>query len=270
MLISYSLINKLYKKRIIDKLPNFLIRKIRKKFNIYFIPSEENILPEKNYPIIHSYEAQKILLNNFKLSKKQESFSTCQYLITLLSSIFNKDSNFKFLDIGGENIDFYLELKEKFPNINYYIFNQKIILDNLKKIKEENNLKDFNIIYKVEDLLNNNYDFINCGSVIQYVKDYKSLLLNLINVSNKYIFFSATHFFDSSKKNEDNLIVKQVNLLPKVFFLYFFNKKFFYKLLFDNKYKIVFEKKNLTDNLNYKNFDEFVENTQYTDVLFKK
>ena len=117
---------------------------------------------------------------------------------------------------------------------------------------------------------NNNYDFINCGSVIQYVKDYKSLLLNLINVSNKYIFFSATHFFDSSKKNEDNLIVKQVNLLPKVFFLYFFNKRFFYKLLFDNKYKIVFEKKNLTDNLNYKNFDEFVENTQYTDVLFKK
>ena len=54
MLISYSLINKLYKKRIVDKLPNFLIRKIRKKFNIYFIPTEENLLPEKNYPIIHS------------------------------------------------------------------------------------------------------------------------------------------------------------------------------------------------------------------------
>ncbi len=270
MLISYSLINKLYKKRIVDKLPNFLIRKIRKKFNIYFIPTEENLLPEKNYPIIHSYQAQKILLNNFKLSRKQESFSTCQYLITLLTSIFNKDNNFKFLDIGGENIDFYLELKEKFPSINYYIFNQKMILDNLRKIKEENNLKRFNIIYKIEEFSDHNYDFINCGSVIQYVKEYKSLLLNLIDVSNKYIFFSGTHFFDTSKKYSDNLIVKQVNLLPKTFFLYFFNKKQFYKILFEKNYKMIFEKQNLTDNLNYKNFDGFVENTQYTDVLFKK
>ena len=64
--------------------------------------------------------------------------------------------------------------------------------------------------------------------------------------------------------------MKQENILPKTFFLYFFNKKQFYKILFEKNYKMIFEKQNLTDNLNYKNFDGFVENTQYTDVLFKK
>ena len=270
MFKNYSLINDLYKYGVIEKLPKLLIRKIRKKFNIHFIPTDKKVLSEQNYPLVHNYEAQNELIKHFKLKKKQTSFNTCRYLIPLLTLIFEKNNNFNFLDIGGENIDFYLELKEKFPFVKYFVFNQKIILDNFKKIKIENNLKDFNLIYNVDNLSENNYDFINLGSVIQYIKEYQKLLLKLIDVSNNYIFFSGTHLFNSGKKKEDNIIVKQVNLLPHVSYLYFICKEYFYKNFFNNGYKIVFETKNHTSNTNYKNFEKTIEGIEYTDVLFKK
>ena len=270
MFKNYSLINGLYENGIIEKLPKFLIRKIRKSFNIHFIPTSKKFLSEQNYPMVHSYVAQNELFNHFKLKKKQTSFNTCQYLIPLLSLIFEKNDNFNFLDVGGENIDFYLELKEKFPLVKYFVFNQKIILDNFKKVKTLNNLKDFNLVYDIDNISDNDFDFINLGSVIQYIKEYEKLLLKLISVSSKYIFVSGTHLFDYSKKKENNIIVKQVNLLPHISFLYFICKKYFYKIFFDNSYKIVFETKNYTSNTNYKNFKKIIEDIQYTDVLFKK
>ena len=114
------------------------------------------------------------------------------------------------------------------------------------------------------------YDFINLGSVIQYVRNYENLISELMRVSRKYIFFSGTHFYDSID-NKKNIIVKQVNILPKTFYLYFFNKKFFYSNFFKNGFKINFESKNLTDNINYKNFkNNFFSSINYIDILFEK
>ena len=36
---------------------------------------------------------------------------------------FKIDQKFSFIDIVGENIDFYLELKKKFKNVEYYFLN---------------------------------------------------------------------------------------------------------------------------------------------------
>ena len=67
MFKNYSLINGLYENGIIEKLPKFLIRKIRKSFNIHFIPTSKKFLSEQNYPMVHSYVAQK--RNGFMIKK---------------------------------------------------------------------------------------------------------------------------------------------------------------------------------------------------------
>ena len=81
--------------------------------------------------------------------------------------IFEKNKTFNFLDVGGENIDFFLELKKEFKNVKYYVFNQEKVLENLKVLKDEHNLIDFNIVHSSSEIIENNYEFINFGSCIQ-------------------------------------------------------------------------------------------------------
>ena len=88
MFKNYSLINGLYENGIIEKLPKFLIRKIRKSFNIHFIPTSKKFLSEQNYPMVHSYVAQNELFNHFKLKKKT---NILQYM-----SVFNSPTIFNF------------------------------------------------------------------------------------------------------------------------------------------------------------------------------
>ena len=269
MIKNYDLFNKIYYNKIVEKIPIFFIKRILKKLNIYFTFSPLNILPDLNHPILHSFQKQKKYLNNFKITNKQTSFMTCPYLIQLLSVSFKKNENFNFLDFGGENIDFYLELKKEFENVRYYVFNQKEVLENLNKLKDDNNLKDFNIIFDISEIYKNNYEFINFGSSIQYFNNYEKILNDIIKVSKKYIFFSGIHFYISRNDNlKKHLIVKQVNLLPKVLFCYFFNREYFLNLFSGNKYFIIFEKKNFTDNVNYKNFSRLFDSIEYKDILF--
>ena len=42
--------------------------------------------------------------------------------------------NFSFLDMGGEYIDFFLELKKNFKNVKYYIFNLENITIDFSKL----------------------------------------------------------------------------------------------------------------------------------------
>ena len=64
--------------------------------------------------------------------------------------------------------------------------------------------------------------------------------------------------------------MKQVNVLPQINYLFFFNRKNFFKIFFDNGYDLLFEKQNLTDKVNYDNFNNFLQNIQYSDFLFSK
>ena len=84
-------------------------------------------LPNSNYQEEINLEYQKNLIKKFSETKKN-SFMTCPHLIQLLLMKFNSNDNYSFLDIGGERIDFYLELKKNFGNVKYYIFNLKPVV----------------------------------------------------------------------------------------------------------------------------------------------
>tara|TARA_B110001450_G_C17539928_1_gene448198 strand:- start:36 stop:860 length:825 start_codon:yes stop_codon:yes gene_type:complete len=252
-------------------LPKIIRRKINEKFfNFYYLPVNLKNLPQLNYPDYENFEFQKSLIEKFNIKKKQTSFMTYPNLIELLLTKFKTDDNFRFLDMGGERIDFYLDLKKNFKNVEYFLFNQNSMIEPFYKIKKEFNYKDFNIIDKIEKIFDKDFDFVNFGSSIQYFNKYENLLEKITNNS-KYIFFSGTHLYDTpTKEFERDIIVKQVNLLPKINFLYFLNRKKFFNIFSEKDFTLIFEKKNFTDNINYDNFNKYLENIQYSDFLFKR
>ena len=266
----FNLRNKLPK--LLTKLiPKFIRKRINKKFfNFYFIPTDHSKLLNDNYININNYDYQKKLIDDYKHNFQQNSFMTCPHLIELLLIKFNSDDEIMFLDMGADHIDFFLKLNSKFKNMKYYFCNLKSVNSVFEKLKHENNYKNMFIIDTIDDVSNKKFDFINFGSSIEYFENYEDVLNKAANMG-KNIFFSGTTLFDSkNEKYNKHIIVKQVNTYPDINYLYFFNKQFFYSIFLKSNFKLLFEKKNITDNVDYNNFYKIFENINYMDFLFSK
>ena len=190
-----ELVNLFYKTNLFNILPNFLVRKIRKFFKYYFIETDLDRLPNLNHPSnLNSLNQEKFIKqeqeNNFIVYFQGEN------LIKLLTELnFNEKDQFNLLDFGGGDIKNYICLKKKYKNINYFYFDQQqhnSVMENLKQI---HNLSNFTVLKNLDEFKKYNFDFINIGSSIQYVSNYKFLINLLTSLSSKYIFFSATVFF---------------------------------------------------------------------------
>ena len=253
-------------------LQKFIIKKInRKVFKIYFLPTEKKQLPISNYFYNENLNYQEELIKKFSSTKKQNSSMTCPHLIQLMLLNFDLKDKISFLDIGGEKIDFYLDLQKNFKNLEYFFLNQQPINEIFKEIKLKFKFDNLNIIESFEKIYDKRFDFINFGSTIQYINNYEEIL-NKLSLDNQFIFFSGTHLYDTNKDEfKKNLVVKQVNILPEINYLYFFNRREFFEIFAKKKFKLVFEEKNLTDrNIRYNNFKHDLQNIEYCDFLFKK
>lgn len=251
-------------------LPHHLKKFIKKKiYPYYFYPTLYKKLPQYNYKNKNNLDHQIHLINKFNTTNKQNSFMTCSDLLNILEQQFNKNDYFNFLDYGGENIDFYLNLKKNFKNVNYFFFNLESINHIFKQVKKKFKYENIYIIDDINDLLNKQFDFINFGSSIQYVSDYINTL-DVLSNNSKYIFFSGTTLFDSKDlKFQSHIVVKQTNCYP-FNYLYFFNKNNFKNIFLDKKYHLVFERSNTSDQINYDNFKKNFLKIQYLDLLFMK
>ena len=104
-------------------IPKFIKKKINKKFfSYYFLLTDYQKLPLSNYVNINNLDKQKDLIQKFTINQKQNSLMTCPYLHQLLLMKYNPNDNFSFLDIGGEYIDFFLELKKKLSKCKVLYF----------------------------------------------------------------------------------------------------------------------------------------------------
>ena len=107
------------------------------------------------------------------------------------------------------------------------------------------------------------------GSSLQYIKDYKRELKNFFKKTN-YILIAQSPFF-SSKKNDEKIIIKQLNMHPYINYLYMFNYEKFLNFMKENNYDLI-EKNvnNVTKFLNFKNFSkDFYSDINMYDLLFK-
>jgi len=263
----------LYQSRIIKYLPGYFRKKLKKHFNYYFVDTSLSKLPENNYPFITTLEKQENLMHRFN-SENYIPWTTCPYLVQILKTIFhNQSHDFNFLDFGGENIDYFLYLKKNLKNLNYYYFNQKKNNEVLKVLKKKYSIEDLNIINDLDDIKKNKYQFINLGSVIQYVENYKSALNMFMDLNPEYIFLTGIHFFkgiyrDKSNQRE-NTIVKQLNVFPQINFLYFFEYETFINMFKSKKFELIFKTSNYTDKINYNNLVNKYDKVEYADIMMK-
>ena len=251
---------------------NKVLNKIKKNFfkKIYFTPTNYLDLPQKNYLNENNYEIQENLIKKFEKCDKRTSFITCPDLIFILLKEFKSEQRFSFFDIGGENIDFYLELKKNFENVEYYVLNIEKINKIFFKLKNNYNYKNFHIIQDISEIKIKKFDFVNFGSSIGYIKNHEEYL-EKIALKSKYVMFSGTIMYDTNNPNYNKkIIVKQINMFPTINYLFFFKKKYFFNKFFENNYKLVFERINYTDKINFSNFNRLFYSINYMDFLFKK
>ena len=167
-------------------------------------------------------------------------------------------------------MDFYLDISKEFKNINYFIINLpevNQIIDSIKKKYGYDNLK---ILNSLDEIKNHNYDFVYFGSTLQYIDSNENFIEEILPITKKYIFFSATWFFldDNPLKK---IVVKQLNFLPKQFYLYFFNLQFIQKMFEKQGFKTELNEKNTSHICSFKNFEKLnLKNIKYTNILFTK
>ena len=264
--MNHKFLNNFLSKKFTKFFPKTVNRKLLRRYNIFFVPTDLKTLPKNFYPISTNLKDQIKLILNYDTKKKLIKFNTKLDMDTFLKSLYKKKF-FNYLDIGGDNIDLYLKLNKNLNINNYFIFNFKEVINIFKKIKLQFQIKNLHPITNIKKL--KDIDFVYFGSSIQYFKNYNIFLEKIFKKKPKYIFFSGTTFFKDDIQKE-KWTVKQTNILPHTVYLYFFNLNKFIALFKKNDYKLVFFKKNKFAKVNYKNFHPLLKEVIYLDVLFIK
>lgn len=264
--MNYSFLNNLLSKNYTKYFPKTINRKLLRRYGIFFVPTNLKILPKNFYPIFTKLEEQIDLIEKYDSKKKLIKFNTKLDMDIFLKKLFKKKT-FKYLDVGGDNIDLFLKLNDNLDIKDYFIYNFKEVIDIFKIIKKK---FDINNLFPITNLSTiKRIDMVYFGSSIQYFRRYDIFLKKIFLKKPKYIFFSGTTFFKDNLL-EDKWVVKQTNILPNTVYLYFFNLNKFINLFNKNGYKIVFYKKNKFAKVNYKNFFPLIKKIMYLDILFIK
>lgn len=264
--MNYRFLNNFLSKSFTQYFPKTVNRKLLRRYNIFFVPTNLKILPKSFYPIATTLNEQIELAKNYNPKKKLIKFNTKVDMDIFLKKLFKK-KKFNYLDVGGDNIDLYLMLNKRLNIKNYFIYNFKETVNIFKKIKSKFNIKNLYPITNIKKL--KSIDIVYFGSSIQYFRNYNIFLKKVFNIKPKYIFFSGTTFFEDNIDKE-KWIVKQTNIFPHHVYLYFFNLKKFVNLFTMNGYKLVSCKKNKFAKVDYKNFNPLLIKIRYLDVLFVK
>ena len=259
-----NLLNTFFNSKYFDKLNTFLAKKIFKIFKIFFVETGLQKLPDINYPLMNiKSELEKSKLDN---KNNYRPYITYAHLPDLVEVLSDKNEQLNFVDIGAGNLNLYFYLKKNFKNINYFFKDQKEVETSVKDFIQDERLKNISVV-NIDSLELINVAYF--GSSLQYIKDYKRELKNFFKKTN-YILIAQSPFF-SSKKNDEKIIIKQLNMHPYINYLYMFNYEKFLNFMKENNYDLI-EKNvnNVTKFLNFKNFSkDFYSDINMYDLLFK-
>ena len=259
-----NLLNTFFNSKYFDNLNTFLAKKIFKIFKIFFVETSLRELPDINYPLINiKSELEKSKLDN---KNNYRPYITYAHLPDLVEVLSDKNEQLNFVDIGAGNLNLYFYLKKNFKNINYFFKDQKEVETSVKDFIQDERLKNISVV-NIDSLELINIAYF--GSSLQYIKDYKRELKNFFKKTN-YILIAQSPFF-SSKKNDEKIIIKQLNMHPYINYLYMFNYEKFLNFMTENNYDLI-EKNvnNVTKFLNFKNFSkDFYSDINMYDLLFK-
>ena len=245
-------LNKIFKKKVFDYTKKFTSFE---KADYYL---QQNNLYKDTSNIYHDKRYTK------KFFGPNEVESIERFLPATLIVALNKSSNINILDVGGGNNPIFSYIK-KSANINtncYVLETRKFSKLINKKIpfKFKKNVKYINKLSEIKKKI----DMVCFISSIQYIKDYKKIIMSLLKKKPSFFVITRT-FFHNKKKNFysiEHCVPDSIH--PYIFFsfndLNSFFKKNGYKLIFQNKYN---ENIFSHDNENSKSFF-------HKDLIFKK
>jgi len=260
----YKILNNFFRTTYFDNLPRFFSRKLFKIFKTFFVDTELEHLPADNHPTKIDKQIHAIENSNKDFFKP---WSTCAYLLEILTLYSTFKKNIKFYDFGANNIDNYLYLNKYLKNWEYFYRDLPEYNEEIKKIIKEHNYK--NIIVDTDfKLSNDQLDFAFFGSSIHYISDYKRVLNKFFQNKTRHLIFSHTPFFFSNKYNKDR-VLKQLNITPTINYLYLLHYNNFINFMSKNNYKLMSQNKNnFIKFLNFRNFSKDYSFISFFDMNF--
>ena len=261
----YRFLNSFLNSRYFDYLPTFLAKKIFKIFKIFFVKTNLQKLPESNHPTKIDKNQSEFINKNHDLYKP---FNTCLYLLELLALYHSIKKGVKILDFGANNLDNYAYLKKNLKNLQYFYHDLPSYNEFIEDFVKKNNLSKIQIIKNLSELPND-LDFVFFGSSIHYVNNYREILKKITNIKSKYLIFSHTPFYKSNI-NDNDIVMKQVNIHPIINYAYLIEYQNFIKFMDQNNYKLICQNKNnFIKFLNFKNFGNF-SFISFLDLFFER
>ncbi len=262
----YKILNNFYKSNIFDKLPKILSRKIFKLFKIFFVETDLKTLPKNNHPTNLDRNLQLKIIKN-KENKFYRPFSTCFYLLEILTLYSKSNKNFSFFDFGANNIDNFIYLNRYIDNWQYIYHDLPQYNEVVSTLIDENKWNNISVSHDLS-LGEKPLDFVFFGSSLHYVNNYKQILGKFIQNKTKNIIFSHTPFYISKKKIDD-IVLKQVNIHPTINYAYLFHYESFVSFMNENNYVLISQNKNnLIKFLNFKNFSNDFSFINFLDLTF--
>ena len=158
-----KILNNFFNSKFFEILPLIVQKRIRKFSNAYFCLTDNSTLPKNNYKINFSERYQSFIVENFG-TDSYKSKNSFYYLNKLIKNLNFKD--FIFLDIGGGDINTFLELNKN-NNIKYLYYDLPAKNEIIKKIKEKYNFENLSVIDDIFGI-DFNLDFVFLGSSIGY------------------------------------------------------------------------------------------------------
>lgn len=262
----YKIINNFLRSKYFDRLPKFLSRKIFKIFKIFFVETNLTILPNDNHPTKLSKFDQLRILENLK-DINYRPFSTCSYLLEVLTIYSSMKKKITLFDFGANNIDNYVYLNRYLQDWEYVYHDLPKYNELISEVINENKLDNFKVANNL-DLGSEPLDFAFFGSSIHYVKNYSETLEKFIQNKTKYLVFSHTPFY-ISKSHTIDIVMKQVNIHPTINYAYLLNYNNFITFMKNNNYELISQNKNnFIKFLNFKNFSKEFSSINFLDLTF--
>ena len=262
----YKILNNFYKSNVFDKLPKILARKLFKIFKIFFVETNLERLPKNNHPTHLDKEQQLRIINN-ENDKFYRPFSTCFYLLEILTLYSRTHKNFSFFDYGANNIDNFIYLNRYIKDWQYIYHDLPQYNDIIFNLVKEKGMKNIRVSHDLS-LGEKPLDFVFFGSSLHYTNNYKQVLKKFFQNKTKNIILSHTPFY-TSNINKSDIVLKQVNIHPIINYAYLFQYNNFISFMKDNNYTLVSQNKNnLIKFLNFKNFSNDFSFINFLDLTF--
>lgn len=262
-----QILNYFLKLSIYNNFHRFIGKKIFKIFKIFFVETNLKKIPYLNHPLKIDYNIEfdkyrKVISNDYS---PFTSHSHILDLIKITEKFKNKEIN--FLDYGAGSLELFAYLSKSIKKIKYFYKDQDEYIHLINKIKKNNNLKKLEILDT--NNINKNIDFAYFGASLQYINDYRKTLKKIFKKS-KFIIISQTPFYFNEKKQSD-IVLKQLNLLDSINYLYLINYNSFLKFMKKNKFYLVSKNYNrVIKFLNFKNLKNKYHKIDMYDLLFEK